>query len=379
MKNSILIFVITLVIQVLIPDSSYAGCREYVSGYCYRCYPGEWLYGSGCQPCPANATCNNGQTYTCNSGYYTFGPPGCEPCPANATCSGTGTVTCRSGFYRSDYNKCSPCPANATCTSSSFTCNTGYKKEDNSCVKSCDSSCKTCTDNGECATCDSNKFLYMGSCSTCPDHAICNGTGNLKCETGYYNFGPPLCLSCPANATCSGTGTLTCHEGYYRSNYASCTACSEGCKSCTNSTSCTACDSGRTLENGKCVCPKNTIDMGRCYPCPSHGICDGTSTFTCKDGYYSFGYPDCFACPVGATCNKQTDSFTCNEGYYQTNYNECSRCPTGCKTCIDVSGSCTACSDGYNLENGECVLAQTVNTCPSRMTLSSDGCCCLNK
>lgn len=279
MKNSILIFVITLVIQVLIPDSSYAGCREYVSGYCYRCYPGEWLYGSGCQPCPANATCNNGQTYTCNSGYYTLGPPGCEPCPANATCSGAGAVTCRSGFYRSDYNKCSPCPANATCTSSSFTCNTGYKKEGNSCVKSCDSSCKTCTDNGKCATCDSNKFLYMGNCSTCPDHAICNGTDNLKCETGYYNFGPPLCLSCPANATCSGTGTLTCQEGYYRSNYAECSACSEGCKSCSNSTYCTACFDGYILD----------ASGQSCMLCPANAVCSTTGGWSCISGYNKVG------------------------------------------------------------------------------------------
>ena len=384
MKISILIFVIALGIQVLIPESSYAGCIEYRNGYCYKCTPSEWLYGSGCQPCPSNATCN-GQGYSCKSGYYTFGPPGCEPCPANATCSGTSTVTCRSGYYRSDYNKCSPCPANATCTSSDFTCYTGYKKEGNSCVKNCDSSCKTCTDNGYCATCDSDKFLYMGYCSTCPDHAICNGTDRLKCETGYYNFGPPLCLSCPANATCSGTGTLTCQEGYYRSNYAECSACSEGCKSCSNSTYCTACFDGYTLNGNSCrkACPVDTIDLGyQCYPCPEHGTCNGTADHTCEKGYYSFNTPLCIPCPVGATCNEQTDSFTCNEGYYQTNYAECSPCPAGCKTCRYLSynvASCQTCYDGYNLEGDECVLSQTVNTCPARMILSSDGCCCLNK
>ena len=280
MKNQLLIFVITLVIPLLMPELSYAGCREYVAGHCYRCVPGEWLYGSGCQPCPANATCNNGQTYTCNSGYYTFGPPGCEPCPANATCSGTSTVTCRSGYYRSDYNKCSPCPANATCTSSGFTCNTGYKKEGNSCVKGCPDGCSVC-DGSTCKKCESNKFLYSNICFDCDTSTmICNG-GALTCKDGYYKYGPPDCYACPENATCVSPGTLSC-----------------------------------------------------------------------------------------------------NEGYYQTNYAECSRCPTGCKTCSYLSynvASCKTCYEGYTLEGNECVLAQTVNTCPSRMTLSTDGCCCLNK
>ena len=378
MKNQLLIFVITLVIPLLMPELSYAGCREYVAGHCYRCYPGEWLYGSGCQPCPANATCNNGQTYTCNSGYYTFGPPGCEPCPANATCSGTSTVTCKSGYYRSAYNKCSPCPANATCPNGSIVCNNGYQLENSTCVKGCPDGCAVC--NGStCNKCESNKFLYSNICFDCDTSTmICNG-GALTCKNGYYKYGPPDCYACPENATCISPGTLTCNKGYYQSSYNKCSPCSKNCTSCTSSGSCTACAGGYILENGKCVCPKNTIDRGGCYACPVFGICDGTSTFTCKDGYYSFGYPTCFACPVGATCNKQTDSFTCNEGYYRSDIAACSRCPTGCKTCIDVSGSCTACSDGYNLENGECVLAQTVNTCPSRMTLSSDGCCCLNK
>ena len=71
-----------------------------------------------------------------------------------------------------------------------------------------------------------------------------------------------------------------------------------------------------------------------------------------------------------------------------------------CKTC-NTAGSCTACNSGYNLMAGSCtkqtiltlpdltatinrdetVLAGTVATvssCPTGMTKSSDGCCCVN-
>lgn len=373
MKNQLLIFVITLVIPLLMPELSYAGCREYVAGHCYRCVPGEWLYGSGCQPCPANATCNNGQTYTCNSEYYTFGPPGCEPCPANATCSGFNNVTCKSGYYRSDYNKCSPCPANATCPNGYIVCNNGYQLENSTCVKGCPDGCAVC-DGSTCVKCESDRFLYSNICFECD-------ANTMICDGGSLN-GPPSCLACPENAICVSPGTLSCNEGYYQLSYNLCSPCPTGCKTCSSSTSCSACFDGYTLSCRK-ACPVDTIDLGyQCYPCPEHGTCNGTANHTCEKGYYSFNTPLCLPCPVGATCNEQTDSFTCNEGYYQTNYAECSRCPTGCKTCSYLSynvASCKTCYEGYTLEGDECVLAQTVNTCPSRMTLSADGCCCLNK
>lgn len=68
----------------------------------------------------------------------------------------------------------------------------------------------------------------------------------------------------------------------------------------------------------------------------------------------------------------------CMSGYYK-NGSSCSACPTGCSSCSD-SSTCTACKSGYSLEGGKCVekIASVSGSCPSGMTKSDDGCCCLN-
>lgn len=280
MKKSFLIFILTLLLQVSIPNFGYAGCREYIGngGHCYSCYPGEWLSGQNCLPCPANATCNNGQTYTCNSGYYTFGPPGCEPCPANATCSGYNNITCKSGYYRSEYNKCSPCPANATCPNGYIVCNSGYQLEGSACVKGCPEGCAVC-DGSTCKKCESNRFLYSNICFACNTTTmICNG-GDLTCKNGYYKYGPPDCYTCPENATCVSPGTLTCNKGYYKSSYNKCSPCSAGCQSCSNSTSCSACFDGYILD----------ASGQSCMLCPANAVCSTTGGWSCISGYNKVG------------------------------------------------------------------------------------------
>ena len=68
----------------------------------------------------------------------------------------------------------------------------------------------------------------------------------------------------------------------------------------------------------------------------------------------------------------------CRSGYYM-NGSSCSACPAGCSSCSS-SSTCTACSSGYSLEGGKCVekIASISGSCPSGMTKSDDGCCCLN-
>lgn len=283
MKKSFLIFILTLLLQVSIPNFGYAGCIQYSGSYCYRCTPGEWLYGSGCQPCPANATCNNGQMYSCNNGFYTFGPPTCEPCPANATCSrsqgsNAGYITCKSGYYRSDYNKCSPCPANATCPNGYIVCNSGYQLEGSACVKGCPEGCAVC-DGSTCKKCESNRFLYSNICFACNTTTmICNG-GDLTCKNGYYKYGPPDCYTCPENATCVSPGTFTCNKGYYKSSYNKCSPCSAGCQSCSNSTSCSACFDGYILD----------ASGQSCMLCPANAVCSTTGGWSCISGYNKVG------------------------------------------------------------------------------------------
>ena len=131
----------------------------------------------------------------------------------------------------------------------------------------------------------------------------------------------------------------------------------------------------------------------------------------CNSDYYVSGNI-CKFCPQGATCDGYT--FTCSDGYY-TNGSGCSPCHSSRKTCSGAkNNNCTSCDSraylsggqcvdcpahavcdgssyfscatGYIKSDGECIKDEeeptktnTVNTCPSRMTLSADGCCCINK
>lgn len=56
-------------------------------------------------------------------------------------------------------------------------------------------------------------------------------------------------------------------------------------------------------------------------------------------------------------------------------------CSANCSSCLS-SSQCLICNSGYTNVNGSCVKdtpKNTVSSCPSRMKLSSDGCCCINK
>lgn len=89
--------------------------------------------------------------------------------------------------------------------------------------------------------------------------------------------------------------------------------------------------------SGTPTCPSN------CSSCSSSSVCT-----TCDSGYY-LSSGSCISCPSNATCTG-TSVFTCNSGYTKL--------------------------------NGACVKdtpSNTVNSCPSRMKLSDDGCCCINK
>lgn len=104
----------------------------------------------------------------------------------------------------------------------------------------------------------------------------------------------------------------------------------------TSSSKCLKCTSGYLLKDGLCE------------TCPTNASCNGTSSFSCRSGYW-LQNGTCTSCPANATCNGSS-TFTCNSGYTK-------------------SGSSCMQDNPKN----------TVSSCPSRMTLSSDGCCCINK
>ncbi len=91
--------------------------------------------------------------------------------------------------------------------------------------------------------------------------------------------------------------------------------------------------------------------------------------------------PECnlTSCPTNcSSCDSSSVCTTCNSGYYLSS-GSCVTCPSNA-TC---NGSSTfTCNSGYTKSGSSCVQDKpknTVSSCPSRMTLSSDGCCCINK
>ncbi len=138
-------------------------------------------------------------------------------------------------------------------------------------------------------------------------------------------------------------------------------------------TGCQLCSSDRMYVKGQ-----------TCAACPSNAICDGQNIVGCPSGMFMNG-SQCSACDSSCqTCSgaKSSQCTSCNSGRYLSN-GSCLSCPANA-TC---SGSSTfTCNSGYSEADGECVKNEqeptktnTVNSCPSRMTLSSDGCCCINK
>ena len=135
---------------------------------------------------------------------------------------------------------------------------------------------------------------------------------------------------------------------------------------------CVRCDSGFSLSGSRCVqnhsnsCPQGYYFCpvtNRCSSCPPTNCASctvlssslnsvTTRCNSCFPGYLKSG-GKCIDCPANAECNGSS-TFTCNSGY------------------SNVDGKCVK-------NEQEPTKTNTVNSCPSRMTLSSDGCCCINK
>ena len=120
-----------------------------------------------------------------------------------------------------------------------------------------------------------------------------------------------------------------------------------------------------------------------CQICPQGATCDGY-IFMCPDGRFNDGSQCAYCHSSCKTCSgaKENNCTSCDSRTYLSG-GQCIDCPSNA-TC-DGSSYFT-CNTGYSKADGACVADQqepaqtnTVNSCPSRMTLSSDGCCCINK
>lgn len=90
-------------------------CLDYDQDDCGiapNCNPGCWNDGGECVKCSVeNATCTDGDNFTCMAGYYDNGAS-CEICPENSDCpTGSTQISCLPGYWL-DGNECPQCGQN---------------------------------------------------------------------------------------------------------------------------------------------------------------------------------------------------------------------------------------------------------------------------
>lgn len=155
---------------------------------------------------------------------------------------------------------------------------------------------------------------------------------------------------------------------------AGCSSCYAGCKECSGGSpgECTVCMEGTFMIRSPA--PSNNWNCAGCstlFPI-SGGQCTKCTQSSCTEVTCNTGYRK-----SGTSCVK----ITCATGQYLSG-NTCYTCPPFCSSCTGAT-NCTSCESGYTLSNGRCIEGSdepdVIATCPARMTLSSDGKCCINK
>lgn len=240
------------------------------TGKCSKCKTGRYLYDNMCMVCPANATCNGTDTFSCAAQYR----KNTRECTAN--CTG---VSCKSGYTAT--STASGCCCELT------SCPSGQRLSGTTCVSNCSGvSCKS-------------GYKAVSTAAGC-----CCEVDRPVCAAGQiYNTTIKKCVAavCPMGCLDSCVnGCGSCQSGRYLNyNDGYCPTCSSAianCKTCTSSSSgakCTACNTGYTLSGGSCVVSVTQQPMQ----------CDGVNAvpLICPNGMTRTSRG---CCPAGATASQ---------------------------------------------------------------------------
>lgn len=185
----------------------------------------------------------------------------------------------------------------------------------------------------------------------------------------------PLCESCIGSrsdqcSTCrlglylveGGNNCISsCPDGFYLDlESIMCRKCSSNCKNCLSANICTECQPGLSLQGNKCQlsCEPGTYYNGHrraCEKCHSTcATCAGTGLEACNEcalGFYFEEWRCVSSCSVGYYLAEQT----ADNGDVQKS---CQKCNPTCYACAGPGDrNCSSCVNGYNLENGVCVIS----------------------
>jgi proprotein convertase subtilisin/kexin type 5 len=282
-----------------------------------------WDVANGtCTNCDATcASCLSGTTCaTCVAGYYQSSVNTiCATCDTScSTClTATSCTKCASGYYA--------LPTGGLCVK---TCPAGYyivnatDPSANNMCKPCTSPCQNCsTDAATCTTCIANYTLTATTCNPTP------------CSSGFYlNQAPIECRQCPTTCkdcsdqatctTCNGTDILyigkcysKCPQGtYYSIDIKTCLACNINCSACTNGTKyCQTCQAN-TFKAYQ-ITPVDGISYTCELSCPD-GLLQDSTTMTCKTCQQMNKFIDLTGNCVDA----------CPTGYFPDSANICKKC-----------------------------------------------------
>ncbi|WWC61905.1 uncharacterized protein I303_104491 [Kwoniella dejecticola CBS 10117] len=339
------------------------------------CLPSNITSGGTCQ-CSigwTGASCDQ-----CQSGYW---GSSCSPGPQDCTIwddgrSGTGACL---GTKTSSLSSCN-CD-HGTCTSTTqCACSAGWIT--NGTVSP--SLCNSCaagffgTSNGDCSACPlgcDNCTLQQGSNTT----ATCTSCSNN------------LTLSSGSPATCS-TSSGSCADGtYFDETSSTCATCSPACSTCTgpSPSDCLSCASPRVNLQGSCVFYDATTgicDSGlsklegvyvvnlaksRCDACPSGCLDCHIPSFTNTKEFESL---QCSACREGYLLEDGKCVKKCDAGWYlpegsAAKNGTCQKCDSTCSNCVTSSTTCTSCPAPLFASGGSCRT-----TCPES-TIPLNGTC----
>ena len=354
-----------------------ANCEESLTGmyYCERCIPGYQPIKGICENCTGNSYSIDGLSCTvtdehcimsthvdancvqCEAGYGVDSSGVCETCTGN-TYSDDGLVckdgpancqecerqepvckVCHKGHQITDDKTCEPCTGNT------------YSVDGRNCLVGIDG-CKEAvhTEEDVCAECDVGYRYENGNCIKCIGNTW--GDGNLECYPGPDNCTEAIhtrfgCQTCKNKFEVdSGALCAKCEEHEWSDGV----LCQKGPQNCAQSHAasrkCELCYAGFELVNGDCdICIGTTYSEGlKCVPMEN-----------CVLARPGASYYDCLKCSIGyglefkkcVKCEGNTysdDGYACKEGLTY-----CAE--AGNHTCL----TCTACVDGYDLVNGECL------------------------
>ncbi|KAI4878135.1 hypothetical protein NFI96_007718 [Prochilodus magdalenae] len=195
---------------------------------------------------------------------------------------------------------------------------------------------------------------YVGPCDPeCSDNG-CEGPGPHQCINCLHYF-----LKFKNNTRMC---VPECPSGFYRDDKRRCKKCSPLCESCVGSRSdqCTSCRPGLYLREGANMCV---------YACPEGSYLElGT------------GMEACTKCAAGYYLEEWRCVTSCNAGYYMAEHTEngevqksCRKCDHTCYACTGPGErNCSTCVNGYNLENGVCVVS---TICKDGQYVTENGDC----